>query len=175
MHPRVRMNYNLTMKRIFISLISIAVVAVGCNSESADESVKEDMSTEQTKTNPEEDIKGPGFEYDESIQGQWDDIVYRVKSGDMDNLAIYIDKSAPTFSEQEWSYVDISSPEFKEAFDSYKSFYDLPEATYFGEGARVVTVHYVYEEEGMSFESSEMIFLVERDGMLWIIGSAMAG
>lgn len=71
--------------------------------------------------------------------------------------------------------MDITTPEFKEAFDSYKSFYDLPEAEYFEVGARVVTVNHIYEEEGMTFESSEMIFLIEKDGLLWIIGAAMAG
>lgn len=111
----------------------------------------------------------------QSIQEQWDDIVGIVKQGDKEALSIYVDELAPTFSEQEWGYLDFSEPEYAKAFSAYESFHDLPEADYFADGARVVTVSFIFDDEDMTFESTAMIYFTETDGLIWIIGSAMAG
>ncbi|CAG5086384.1 hypothetical protein [Parvicella tangerina] len=111
-----------------------------------------------------------------SLQGQWDDIVYQIESGNIDNLEMYLDYDAPTFSEEEWNYIDFSAPEYAEAFAAYDSFDELPKAEYFAPGARVVTVTFEYDAgEGEFFESACMIYVVNDNGLLWIIGSEMAG
>lgn len=110
-----------------------------------------------------------------SVQGQWDDIVFQVGTGDLKNLDMYVDYYAEGFSEEEWIYIDLNAPEYAEAFASYDSFEDLPEAEYFASGARVVQVYFETVEEGMTYESMTMSYLENRDGLLWIIGVEMAG
>lgn len=75
------------MKKLVISVLTLGIVAVGCDNSEENKSTNEQAEDVVSK---EDSIQGPGFEYDESIQGQWNDIVYRVKSGDIENLNIYI-------------------------------------------------------------------------------------
>lgn len=141
-----------------------------CDNE--DEATKEGEQNESV----EHEVSNETVENDgQSIQEQWDDIVGIVKQGDKEALSIYVDELAPTFSEQEWGYLDFSEPEYSKAFSAYESFNDLPEADYFEDGARVVTVSFIFEEEDMTFESTAMIYFTVTDGLIWIIGSAMAG
>lgn len=145
-----------------------------CNNEEAEtkkEEQNESVNHEVSLETDEEQSEYTGY----SVQEQWDDIVGLIKQGDKEALSIYVDELAPTFSEQEWAYLDFSEPEYAKAFSAYKSFDDLPEADYFADGAKVLTVGFIFEEEDMTFESTAMIYFTVADGLIWIIGSAMAG
>lgn len=133
--------------------------------------VVEDTQVEEEIMNEED----PEDYADYSIDGQWSDIVFQVGTGDPSNLDMYVDYGAETFSEEEWGYIDWSYPEYAETFGSFESYEDLPAADYFVEGAKVVQVYFETESDGMVFESMVMIYLVEEEGLLWIIGTEMAG
>lgn len=170
------------MKRTTITFLALALLFSACGSEEA----STEETTDQDKDNHSEESTEPIEEEEEifseiddggdySIQGQWDDIIFQVGTGNPDNIDFYVDYSAETFSEEEWNYIDWSYAEYGETFGSYESFEDLPEADYFADGARVVEVYFETESDGMTFESMVMIYIVNDEGLLWIIGSEMAG
>ncbi len=163
---------------LLTTVLASGLILTSCN-ETETSSEEETTTTSAAEESQEEEIEESPEKIDEyadySVQGQWDDIVFQVGTGNPDNLNIYVDEMAPTFSEQEWGYIDFSDPRYAEAFASYDSFEDLPDAEYFAPGAKVVTVSFTDEVDGMTFESTSMIYLEERDGLLWIIGAAMAG
>lgn len=170
----------MKIKHILIGLfVSSGILFSSCG-EGKDEEAKEKKdSTEKDDTSKEETSEVDVSTNEEvdvySVQGQWNDIVTQIQSGNTKDLEMYLDYSAPTFSEEEWNYLDFSDPLYGETFASYESFDDLPEAEYFAQGARVVEVYFEFEDEGMVFESMAMIYFVERNGLLWIIGSSLVG
>ncbi|MCB9188893.1 MAG: hypothetical protein H6599_06385 [Flavobacteriales bacterium] len=163
------------MKKHLITLFAFTMLIASCGSE---EGKTEEKSTNESNTENtvEKDDETEVEEYDGySLQDQWDDIVLQVSTGQLSNLDIYVDYNAPTFSEEEWNYIDLSYPEYNEAFSSFSSFDELPAADYFAEGARVVEVYSETIDGDMTFESMVMIYLENRNGLLWIIGVEMAG
>lgn len=156
-------------------IICAGLIMTSCGSEEKTtyEKASDDAKTENKV---EEDNEADVEEYDGySLQDQWDDIVFQVSTGLLSNLDMYVDFKAPMFSEEEWNYIDLSYPEYNEAFSSFSSFEELPAADHFAMGARVVEVYFETVEEGMTFESMVMFYLENRNGLLWIIGVEMAG
>ena len=97
----------MKIKYLLIGLmISSGVALTSCGAEESTEST-ESESTEQTSTESseedevvEEETTDNPEDYDDySIQGQWDDIVFQVGTGDLLNLDMYVDYYAETFSE----------------------------------------------------------------------------
>jgi len=168
----------MKIKYLIPGLVLSASLLVSCGEEKTEKTEKDPKEEKEEKINEDvveiDELSEEDFS-DESVQSQWDDIVLQIKSGEKTGLNMYLDKSAPAFSEEEWDYLDFSQPEYYTTFSSYASFGDIPVADNMGEGTKVVQVYFETESDGQVFESAAMIYLTNEDGLIWIVGCELVG
>lgn len=161
---------------ILLSVITTSLVFVSCQDSKEENTSTQDGETTAVVEDVEVESDEMVDEYaDHSVEGQWKDIVFYVSEGNKNKLDLFIDFNAPTFSQEEWDYIVLDESEYAEAFSSFESFESLPEADNYKAGAKVVTVYFETEVDGMVFESATMFYLEEREGLIWIIGCELVG
>lgn len=165
----------MKIKYLLPGLMLSASLLVSCGDEKTEKTESEKKEVKAADEIIEEEVVLDEVSDDFGLNSQWEDIVLQIKNNDKKNLNMYLRKSSEKFSQEEWDALDFSQPEFYDMLSAFENYKDLPLAEYVGEGVRMVQVYFETEQDGQVFESTAIIYLVEEDGLIWIIGSELIG
>lgn len=165
----------MKIKYLLPCLVLSASVFVSCGEEKT-EKTESEPKEEVVEVVEEEEVVEAEDEYSgESVQSQWDDILAQIKSGEKENLNMYLDKSSESFSQETWDNLDFSNPAYYDTFSAFTSFDQLVEVKSDAGGHRAISVFFETEVDGEVYESMTMIYFVLEDGLIWINGCQIAG
>ncbi len=171
----------MKIKNLLLGLFLASGLFISCGSETegdketkTEKKVSEKAIDEQEDEVVDENVIDQAYS-ESSVQSQWEDVVYQVKSGEKNNLDMYLDGSADTFSAEAWEMLDFAQPEYAKAFEAYATYEEIPAAANMPEGTKEVMVLFQNNAGGDALESAAIIYLNVQDGLIWIIGCEMAG